>query len=396
MTHLPSAIFVTPFLIFAKISHSTFFKESYPEVLKDTGNTVFSMVLGSCLAGFYLYPALTLLGAVRSEVLWSGPFYDYKQWFLWWPQSPWPAAFKNYGTLLFTIASFQFFTLFVLFGSFFIKAAENSKKQALYLIVCGGLCFFLMTPASQSLWLVFEPLQKIQFPFRLLMLSDFFFVSLVALFVSQSFLEGQKAHLINLLGLGLVLVAFLTINIATFNFVRNSWHPDWPFFEYRIKNRILTGEFMPKNKEMTVSMSDFVDKTPALALWRLEGSSAEVSLIQNLPRQLVFQVHAPKTSVFVLRQFHFIGWRSFVVFKNGRDQSLDITPLEPYGEISVTLPQGSYLLYFAMPLLPQERIGALISFIGLAIFLCFFLPFFSCLCWHSMQKKEPRAGVPDN
>ena len=131
VTHLPSAVFVTPFLVFAKGCSILTAHERSIEKISTFGVFLFCLFLGGCLAGIYLYPALTLLDSVRSQVLWSGPFYDYKQWFLWWPSSSWPPVFKNYGVLLFAIASFQFFVPLALFVYFFLNLDESRVKDGL-------------------------------------------------------------------------------------------------------------------------------------------------------------------------------------------------------------------------------------------------------------------------
>ncbi len=376
VTHLPSAVFVTPFLVFAKGCSILTAHERSIEKISTFGVFLFCLFLGGCLAGIYLYPALTLLDSVRSQVLWSRPFYDYKQWFLWWPSSSWPPLFKNYGVLLFAIASFQFFVPLALFVYFFLNSDESRVKDGLPFMLSAGFCFFLMTPFSHFVWVLFEPLQKIQFPFRLLMLSDFFFVSLIAFFISMPPSGRQNDRFVSFFRLCLISSAFFALSLFTFNFVRLSWHPDSAFFEYRIKHKILTGEFIPKNKEMTVTIHDFVEKTPAYPLWRFDGPLAEVTIMKNLPRQMVFRVNSPDQTVFILRQFHFIGWRSQITFEDGNHNDLVISPLEPYGQISVNLPPGAYTLSFFIPALPQEQVGALISLSGLVAWLFLFL--YSC------------------
>ncbi|MCB1591295.1 MAG: hypothetical protein KDI90_02475 [Alphaproteobacteria bacterium] len=364
LTHLPSAVFVTPFaglwaLLFIFLRHEgkSPVERLRPVILEGVFFTG-CVALGCLLAGLYLYPALTMLGMVRSHVLWSGPFYDYNNWFVW-GGARCPAIYNAFCVQMSVVATV---TVFAPLISGFPALGRMEKREKGFfggLTILIGACFVLMIPASQILWSVFSPLQKIQFPFRLMILADLFFAALTALMFSVRAGKGQRSGLYA--GRITLILAFAAVSFFTARFVQNSWHPDQDFFDYRIKHRILTGEFFPNNPEMTVTIPDFVEKTPEIPLLRTEPPSLRAEAVRKLPRRYEIEVEAEEPGTLFVRQFFFPGWRARIEKDGLPPEDADIRAVEPYGQIKVALPAGTYRVVLDLPSLRQEQIGGMMS-----------------------------------
>ncbi len=417
ITHLPSAVFITPFLGLYKLlllwqqsiekrpqNKKIFSLIVRKQNIKNLAVFAASLTLGAALAGIYLYPALTMLGTVRSFVLWGGTFYDYSLWFLW-PKNQCPGH-GGHCNLMFLIALSQLIIPAILLMIVLDRINNKFRIHTLWLILLSLFCFFLMLPASGIIWEIFTPLQKIQFPYRILMLSDFFFASLIGVFFSallkaktdkksdtanpdSTTMESIKT-IKNLSIAAVIITPYLFLTAHSAVFVQKSWHPEMSFFDYRIKHRILTGEFFPNNKEMTIAIPDFVEMEPKPAWWldanlndkaddpaiSSNGKGKKQTLLEltkDLPRKIIFKVSAKSPSKVNIRQFFFPGWQGYIKYKSGKIEQIRLSAGKPYGQISAELPQGSYDLIIIMPPMPQEKTGMIISLLGVVtiIFLSF-------------------------
>lgn len=369
LTHMPSAVFVTPFaglwaLLYRAVRHEGRREELLRSLAAEGLYFSACVGLGVLIAGLYLYPALTLLGTVRSHVLWSGPFYDYSLWFVW-PQNSCPQPYDRFCSLLFLIAA-GVVLLPIAALAFLCERLTPQRRR--FFLACGFsalLCLFLITPAAAFVWHLIPPMQKIQFPYRLMVTGDLFFAALMGLLFSVGHETGKvfTAHAVR----AGVLVILFCLSFHTARYVQNSWRPEKEFFDFRIKNRILTGEFFPKNAEMTVAIQDFVENTPETPLSRTEPDTIKAELIERAPRRFVFDVTADAPGVLFLRQFHFPGWAAEIIRDGKEPAPAEIRAAEPFGQVSVALPEGRYRLRLSLEALPQERIGGLMSVCGLIL-----------------------------
>ena len=175
---------------------------------------------------------------------------------------------------------------------------------------------------------------------------------------------------LNFLSFSPVLLVCGGLAIFTAVFVQKSWHPDMAFFEDYFKSRVLPGEFMPDNKEMTVSLKDFVYRDEAPPLWWSDVQGVSIRQpVPIKPRKLEFDVSMPRDGDVSFRQFYFPGWEATLVSKVRDRTALPVHAAEPYGQLSVSLPKGEYVLVLRLTMLPAEKIGMALSIAGLLILL---------------------------
>lgn len=364
VSHLPSAVFVSPFL-----GAYALFKAW--EIGNRSRALAFllwfggAIVTGMLLSGLYLFPAMTLQEHTRAAyALWEETsFKNYALWFLW-PKNSCP-GYGTFCTLLFFTGLVQLLLPVFIF-LFSLGALSKSKKYfklSMFLMLLIVSSLFMMTPASSFLWEISPPLQKIQFPYRILLVQDFLFVSLFSLCLT-AVVKNKGLRAFPWFGVALLPLILLTAYTAIF--VQRSWHPDQAFFDQYFKSRILPGEFIPKNEEMTIDIKDFIAMEQMPSTWWSDEEGAALNLVSQGPREMLFDVTMPQDGEVSIRQFYFPGWDAYVITEDGTT-SLPVHAAEPYGQISLKLPEGEYQLVIRLPMLRAEKIGVGLSLLGIMV-----------------------------
>lgn len=360
LSHLPTAVFSSLFFGAYAVLQMAFLDDHRRRITYGLRCFV-CILLGAGLAGFYLYPALSLLDHTRSDYLWSG-YYAYQNWFLWFnPQCP----SKTECRALFSIALTQMLVplcgacfLWVYRGQSISFLSDNIVQSYLILSL---LCFFLVTPLSHFIWTLISPLQNIQFPWRMLVLSDFFF-ALIFLLLLRFSDKRTRPYIV-----GLFVISFTSLSFYISSYVRHTETPPISAFQDSIEKQMLTQEHIPNNPNFIKSFKE-LQQEEEQALWSVRDGQADVMLIHKTPRMIEFSVHAQNVFTLDVRQFMFIGWR---VFKGGADisASVNLRDTAPYGQIRLDLPRGDYHFSLVLGTLQEERMGLMISVIS-AFLLC--------------------------
>ncbi|MGH1402605.1 MAG: 6-pyruvoyl-tetrahydropterin synthase-related protein [Alphaproteobacteria bacterium] len=356
ISHLPTAVFTGLFAGFYAIIRMVELKS-----LSYTISLSFAFILSIGLSALYLYPALSLLDHTNSNYLWSG-YYDYKNWFIFPPSQ---SISPDISLRLFVIALLQ--CLIVPLSC--IIMAKDNKQDILRYGALSLTCFFLMTQASQGLWSAFPPLQKIQFPWRLLLISDFLYTVLLCYALHnirtiRSLTFPVKSTLIICAGL------HIATHIYIAQYVQRSPHPPTHEFEKAINNKFLTQEFIPDNPQFTASINDLLNTEHKIL--NIVKGTADITLNRKEPRHIALNVHAQTDTTIEIGQFHFHGWE---VLKNKENitENVNIRNAKPFGQIRIDIPKGQYSLSLTIPPLPQEIIGLIISVCSILIWLLGYL-----------------------
>lgn len=386
--HLPTVVFTTPFfLLYCALCECSHFKERH--FLSLASQAIYSiffsclpLIIGAGIASIYLYPALSLLDTVRSHVLWGNSFYDYHLWFLW-PRNQCPGQYGASCSLMFFISLLQLFIPAVVLILSLQAQIFSSHKHFCVLFILYIFCLFLMLPASSFIWELLPPLQKIQFPFRLMLLGDFLFASLLALALDPIRLDiKDKMRMVTILSL--CAVSYISMTAYAAQYAYNSWVPPQEFFKHRIENKILTGEHFPKNPEFTLPIEKFTELTK-IPLFAVSSGQASVSLISKMPRKIVLSYNSQTPSQIVIGQFRFRGWQAFLYTEDGTKKDIPVKAAPPLGMVILDVPSGQYRVSLEMPWMLEEKIGMIISLVSIfCLFL--FLVFAPCVM---PEKKAP-------
>ena len=359
VTHLPSALFTSLYIGIYGLYLLLKIPEKQDRVSFGMRFCI-SILLGIGLAGFYFYPALSLLQYTKHDHLWAD-VRDYHYSFL-------PFLHGNFeGMHNFTVTAIvQALIPFLLYFDIRDALDKQTKKDVKFLIGLSLFCLFMMSFLSAPLWSVLIPLQKIQFPWRMLVISDFLYAAILCYFLSPAALSAKKGKLKQtmfpiLIGLQLFIMVFISMNVASSSPI--------PLNQIQkfLDEKITMPEHIPNNPNMTVTLetSDNDMDTP---LWTVVSGQANIRLLQHKPRLISLKVDAQTPMVLEFRQFNFYAWR---VKKDGLDitQDAHLRDSPPMGQATVDLPAGQYQLDLSMDITIQEKIGYAISSLSL-IFLC--------------------------
>ncbi len=366
LTHLPTAVFTTIFIGAYALAQNFQIRERKLRI-QYTIHFISTSFFATCLAGFFIYPAITMLEYTNYEVLWQGQ-YDYRVWFLS------PFSYKScpidHACMFLTLISiFQIILPIAVFLMMYKKSSEAiDQNKFTYLGLC-LLCFFLMTPLSSFVWAILPPLQKIQFPWRLLLMSDFLLLALLTALSRHINFKKTFCIVVTLyIFLSLILVAYL--QKSEYKDIDNS-------IQNRIDANVLTPEHIPNNDNMTYnSLQEFQD-APAFPKWLVIDGRADLTLNFHSPREISFNVKAESPSTLQIRQFNFAGW---VIKKDSHENissQANMRGAKPFGQLEFEIPQGDYELTVEIPTMREELIGWLISALSLiaTIFMVSWMPF---------------------
>ena len=224
------------------------------------------------------------------------------------------------------------------------RGSGAPKAQTAILAIGAALCVWMATAGSQFVWERLTLLQFVQFPWRFLGIATLLLAALAGLGVSMMGTILRTAG-----GQSALLAAWLTLS-AAFAFHRQVLRApidggssfsarDIARFEQRTSLFGTTSgqEYTPRVVRVT---------PPATASrWAFDGAwwdtrglppGARASGAVDRPLSHRLSIVTPEPTTLILRVFAFEGW---VATRNGGP--LPITPIDPYGLISVALPSGA-------------------------------------------------------
>jgi len=187
LSHLPTLVICIPtiFLFFIYLFLNSNKKQKF------ITDCVFGAFLGIGISAFYLIPSLYYSKDIRGfGLIYQKGFVSLKQLIY----SKWGYGIINESAVLespfsFQVGIAQWIVVFISTVLLFTKRYRQKITIPLVLAFCVNI--FLMLPASDSLWKAFDPIVKIDFPFRFLF-PTVFITSCLSAFVLNMFPKKQK------------------------------------------------------------------------------------------------------------------------------------------------------------------------------------------------------------
>lgn len=354
LAHPPSALIVSlfvlgPFILFRVITAAAGNKRLLAE-------SAAAVLLGVGLSAFYLIPALSLMRFV-SEDAFFGPFYRPETWFVW-NAGDWPRTSPMAWTLLVCAAAVP------LFLQSMIQARRDRVAEPLFW--CGvGLFSVVMALGLLPLLWEIPFLDKVQFPYRFLLVTEFALVTAVA--GSMPRLRAPLAALAAVIwafasGLTLLVMTSATASVD-------------PASKAHKVAQILSElrdapEYLPASSEIAfgrepgVPESDAVDlpDVPEVALFPRRGVTREQRGADGTAR---IAVRSAVPAMLTLRRYHFPHWR--VTDGNGNRVAVHKSS---DGLLSWQVPAGSSRYLVDHGAAPGERMGLIVSVGALLLLVC--------------------------
>lgn len=359
VSHNLTALMATPFILI-------FMGLLFLGNKKSGKNLLITLILGLLVSSFYWLPALLEINYtnVLSQV---GGGADYKSNFvclaqLW--SSPWGFGGSVKGCvdgLSFMIGKLHILMLLVsivFFGlGWYLKKVEKKKGVLLiYFLLALLFSVFLTLGFSKFLWDLLKPMALFQYPWRFLVMVDFF-ISLIAGSAFYCWLAVFKNKWINILiliALSLIIVIFNGKYFAAQKYLSVSskdFTNDY-FLEFRTSQ--ISSEYMPKNFSAPKSYSQ-IPKGITVVL----GKVTVVSQSKSTGKYSIHYV-AGSVSKIIVPIAYFPAWR---VSLDGNNYSYSVKN----NGFLVTLPKGDHLLVFDFRQTNVELLADILSLSGVAL-----------------------------
>ncbi|MEH6518773.1 MAG: 6-pyruvoyl-tetrahydropterin synthase-related protein [Halioglobus sp.] len=360
MTHLPSALLCSPFFLLYCLLRCGFATNWIILVRFALG-----ILVGLLVAGCYLVPALGTQDYTYTDHLWE-PYFDMHRWFFF---DGLPSPNPEVETQVFAVASVGSL-FFILSWSMAFLYSERAQKPLLFglLIIFTG-AWFLMTPLSLWLWQLLPFLQKVQFPWRVMVIQEFAVVTSLGLALSVALRSGRRWALATAAALAVAFSAW----VATIAF--QDYQPHIELMGDEANVRSLRGQAVGGNdaKEylpLTVKADrrKFLEQMSTLEPMVFDQGRGHIDIVRWQNRAITLDIRMRSATPVAVKQLLYPGWE---VTLNG--EPLAIEPTARYGLIRFQAPAGVYRVEMKLRTLPEERIGWVVSGVGLTLLLL--LPF---------------------
>src|SRR5207302_65715 len=169
LTHLPSALLVTVFLI---APYVVFEAVDAERRVRFIGLALAGGLLGIGLAAIYLVPALGLLPYASADAL-SASFYRPENWFFWHVNA---GPFGGRMMLIIPVSA----AALLLAGAAGVARRRNASREALFWVALAVVLVILIAGVVPPIWKL-PGLALVQFPWRALVLVEFSVVTALAI-----------------------------------------------------------------------------------------------------------------------------------------------------------------------------------------------------------------------
>jgi len=237
------------------------------------------------------------------------------------------------------------------------KPLENNKIQVYFWGAVLACIIFMMFPFSKPLWDIIPLLHYIMFPTRLGMIAFPAIVFLMTNWLPK--LENASIYFV----LSIILGTSIFVLSANENYSQ-TLNP--------AQKNVLSHQLMPWAHYTTIWMSKAGISDPAsppvrflsVPLYKSVMGDAQLSGITQTSRSFSFHAHvASPTALVTLRRYFYPGWIVPDTMPKG------VVIAEHDALLAVTLPMGDYDVQIKQPWFPGEKVGDLLSAVGLVILL---------------------------
>lgn len=333
---------------------------------------ILALGLGAGMSAFYWMPVFFEWSLVNAEQAFTGPF-NYTNHFV----NPLHLVSSyNRNTLIpFTIGPVIPILLTINTALAFIRwrILNNAQKRLIVFSLGSIIIFaFLMSPASAPVWEIARPLQRLQFPWRLLSI-----VSILAGFTAGCQLTWYSRRIHAFLSIFVVLVLF------ALSFEYTAFRPDSRFSTPTNAHELLYENFAPDLRDEWLPITAIANVPMSLRSGPIQGPGVIVSGFQREQGMLTCQARTDRSSFIVLPHYYFpVGWSALF---QGRPIALKH---DHWGLMKVELPantEGELQITFHGT--PQRKIGLWVAFGAFLMTICLSL---------SLRRTYSRWCSPDN
>ncbi|WP_119462685.1 hypothetical protein [Rhodospirillaceae bacterium SYSU D60014] len=344
LSHAPSIPLLVPAILAYGLSVALIKRQLLP-----IGITIGAVILSFPLCAAYLATALNHGELINQAALFDGR-HHYSRWLLFGAE-PWPSE-ETWRMILATVFAQGGMT--VLFGLVLLSGPTSLRRWGWTPLLLAAGSLFLMTTWSDPVWRLFPVLQKVQFPWRFLIVQTVALTALAGLALEACARRPARiaawmrpAVHFGLVGLALVNVALLPPIAAN----REAISTESVFALPRGPKEYVLGD-LDKLRQL------FPRRSRAL----VTAGEGRVAVRDWRSRRVALEIDARTTVTVAVRQFHYTGWR--YVSDNGVAKAADA--LVRLGVVGLKLPPGRHHVELTLTPTGEERFGRMASLLSVA------------------------------
>lgn len=377
LSHNPMVLIFTPFFLLWCLFW--FLSISRKSLVNKIIWLFFSGIFALCLSAFFTLPALLETKYVQINSMFIGYYHfsvhfaTFKQLFIsnFWGDGPSVWGPNDGLSFMIGYAHWILPSLLFLYFIFDIIRTKKIKRDYLLIIILtifGFISAFMIHNKSTFLWLIFTPIQKIQFPWRFLNITVFFFslaVGILPLILSNIF----KNKKINLAIIIFCLAVVFGINVNYFHALKSGPITDQQKFSgLAWTNQITSGiyDYLPKTARIAAlgPAQNYIDEiTPKNDKNKIFGEKKGTDW-------LFFNITLNKPSRVTVAQMAF---PNFEIKDKGKIIKYDIEP--ELGRIVLSLSEGDHQIYIKLRNTPIRTISDYLSLTAWVLLISFSIKF---------------------
>jgi len=332
-------------------------------------NLSFSALLAFGLSAYFTLPVIFESKLVQIESMFTNYYHfsihfaSLKQLFIsnFWGEGP--SVWGTNDGMSFAIGYLQWIIPFSISAYILFKLVISHKLSKLEIItfltiLCGLFTTFLSHERSTFIWLLITPLQKIQFPWRLLNITTFLFSFSVGYL---GYLIAKTNTKIRSLSILIIVSLLIALNISHFTPVKSGPITDSQKFSGVAWTNQVTGgiyDYLPKTASTAAKApaKEYLDEiSPANTKYLLTGQKKGTDwMFFNINLSSPASIYLP-----------LLGFPKFSLNVDGQKHDYEIEPL--LGRISITLDSGQHQIYIKLTNTPIRNIGNSITVLALLI-----------------------------
>lgn len=378
LSHLPTVLLSAPFIAIY-VGFLFWIEKDFIAL----GRRILGFVFGVALSAFYLAPSMLEQNNVNIGSL-TEDWLAYSRNFLF-SETAGDTALNWFITKM-AVALLPVLAVCLVMG--IAQRRRNSERARLMIVfpILGLLSYPLMLSFSRPVWELVPILQKVGFPWRLLVMTSFFHAFCLAFVIDGI---GNLVASWKRFALAAITLITLSFNISySVSILTNfsgmpfdewrklpAWSIDNPltyrklsenFAAYLPSNKFLMDvvEFRPKWSVSKISRSGITLPQAILEgeYGIFEGGSGWLDVIVWEPEFRRIQANSIRPSRLLVRTFYYPGWKAVI---NGMEASISADP--NFGLISIDLPEGASDIELRFEKSPVQKYGNIISAISLLI-----------------------------
>jgi len=345
-SHLPSALLFSPvILLFAGLEIGW---------LNGLKKVAFIVLMGVGIAAIYILPALTTQDLINHEY-WAN--FNPVDW-LWFSGK----YSMTKGGLFLDVVVYSL--LFIWINSRMFSAKEIIREKLLLTaMTASAFSLFLMTDLSLLLWEHISLLRKVQFPWRASGILDIAIVIIFALYLKKIRQHRDKSYSYITIIFIYFIGAFILISHQLPGFLLSS--------KDETVDELLLSGFEPAEYRTTWlahnyphlgyrELEEILSETPTALIIEGKGDIVDV---QDVGTELIIQLNAEENIRIRMRRFYYPGWYLKTSDRLNEEVTIELSPY--YALIEASLPAGDYSVTLARHALPEEYLGAAVTFVSI-------------------------------